>query len=121
MPVKVYTVQIAIAKKLGLHCDPRYLDITVKSGDKTFAPTWDMVMGFKQGKITETEYIRLYLESMRKSFKENRQRWEEIFGMTDVVLACYCKTEDFCHRHILRHIFCKLGAEPMQELGVPEI
>lgn len=24
-------------------------DITVKSGDKTFAPTWEMVMGYKKG------------------------------------------------------------------------
>ena len=28
------------------------LDVTVKSGDQTFAPTWEMVMGYKNGTIS---------------------------------------------------------------------
>ena len=28
------------------------LDITVKSGDKVFAPSWEIVLGLKDGKIT---------------------------------------------------------------------
>ena len=35
---------------------PDRLDITVKTGIKAFAPTWEMVMKSKQGKLSEEEY-----------------------------------------------------------------
>src|SRR5690606_37875392 len=38
---RIYTVNINLARELGL----AYTNITVKSGDLAFAPTWDMVMG----------------------------------------------------------------------------
>ena len=66
----LYTTQISVVKKLGLDRDSRYLDITVKSGDKAFAPTWKMVMGSKQGKITDEEYTHQYTELMRKSYTQ---------------------------------------------------
>ena len=53
--VRIYTVQISVAKKLGLIEDPRYLDTTVKSGDEVFAPTWKMGMGVQQRNNT-TQY-----------------------------------------------------------------
>ena len=39
---------------------PRYLDITIKSGDNAFAPNWKMVMGSNEGEISEKEYTRQY-------------------------------------------------------------
>ena len=53
---KIYTVQISVAHRLSITKDPRYLDTTVKSGDKTFAPTWEMVMGHKKEQISAAVY-----------------------------------------------------------------
>ena len=47
--LRIYTIQISVARTLNLFEDPRFLDTTVKSGDKTFAPTWKMVMSYKEG------------------------------------------------------------------------
>lgn len=112
----LYTIQIPVAKRLGLTNDSRYLDITVKSGDKAFAPTWKMVMKHKEGKITDDEYTSLYTDMMRKSYKENRGRWDEVLSMDEVILACYCKADSFCHRYLLKDMLVKCGVEYIGEI-----
>ncbi|MCL6559472.1 MAG: hypothetical protein K6U74_11870 [Firmicutes bacterium] len=94
------------------------LDITVKSGDKTFAPTWDMVMAYKSGKITQEEYTEMYYALMRRSYQNNRRRWEEVLAMDKVVLVCFCRAGDFCHRLLLAGILEKLGAEYCGEINL---
>lgn len=107
--VKVYTAQYSYSGK-------DRLDITVKSGDKTFAPTWKMVMDFKSGRITQEEYTKLYYELMRQSYQSNRQRWDEVLAMNRVVLVCFCHEGVFCHRLLLARILQKLGAEYCGEI-----
>lgn len=107
----IYTIQISVAKRLELDRDPRYLDITVKSGDKTFAPTWEMVMGVKRSRMTEEDYTQEYYAMMRESYRNNRQRWDEVLNMEEVILACYCWPDSFCHRYLLKDMLVKCGAE----------
>lgn len=89
---------------------PYKLDITIKSGDKAFAPSWKMVMDYKNGVINEEEYTKQYYELMRKSYQSNRERWNELLSQDKVVLCCYCVVGTFCHRYILAEILTKLGA-----------
>lgn len=109
--VKVYTSNIRYKGE-------NRLDVTVKSGDSNFAPNWNMVMGYKRGDLTEDEYTQIYYQKMRKSYKENRKRWDEILKMDRVVFVCYCRSGDFCHRLLLAEIFEKLGAEQCGEIEV---
>ena len=114
--LKIYTIQIAVAKSLKLTTDSRYLDITVKSGDKAFAPTWKMVMGAREGKISQEEYTRQYYYLMRQSYCQNRGRWDEVLAMNEVILACYCRADSFCHRYLLRDMLMKRGAVYVREI-----
>jgi len=52
--MKITTAQLAIVKPRG-----HIVDITVKSGVKAFAPTWDMVMGYKRGTLSIEEYTKV--------------------------------------------------------------
>ena len=81
--LKIYTVQISVARTLNLFEDPRFLDTTVKSGDKTFAPTWKMVMSYKAGELDSDAYTQQYYEMMRKSYRERRSRWDEVLAMNE--------------------------------------
>ena len=112
----IYTIQISLAQRLRLTEDPRYLDTTVKSGDKTFAPTWKMVMGYKQRRISNEEYKQGYYDMMRESYRKNRQRWDEILSIEEVILACYCRADSFCHRYLLKDMLVKCGAEYRVEI-----
>ena len=102
--MKVYTS--------SMRCGDRdRLNITVKSGVQAFAPSWDMVMGYKKGLLSEKQYEKLYLERMRRSYVANRAIWNEILKRDRVVFVCFCRKGEFCHRVLLAKIFEKLGAE----------
>lgn len=97
------------------------LDITVKTGDKTFAPTWEMVMKSKQGKLTEQEYTYMYYSLMRHSYVTNRRRWDELLSEDRVVLVCFCRKGNFCHRVLLADILIRLGANYCGEIKLNEL
>jgi uncharacterized protein YeaO (DUF488 family) len=92
------------------------LDITVKSGDPCFAPSWSIVSNIKACNITEEEYTREYYRLMRISYVKNRARWNEALAMPRVTLLCYCRKGVFCHRKLLADILVKLGAEYKGEI-----
>ncbi len=97
---------------------PDRLDITVKGKDpvgKLFAPTWKIVMGSKEGKITWPEYKQMYKKLMRESYRQNREIWDAILNRKVVTLVCFCKTGTDCHRYLLADYFVKLGAEYLGE------
>ena len=91
------------------------LDITVKSGEPAFAPTWEMVMDFKNGYTTPQQYTEIYKNRMRSSYLVYREKWDELLSRDEVVLVCYCPKGQFCHRHILAKILVKLGAQYLGE------
>jgi len=96
------------------------LDITVKTGLQMFAPTWDMVNKYKSGKISKEDYKKEYLEKMRKSYKTYRAEWDWLLKREHVVLVCFCKPKDFCHRVLLAEILVKLGATYLGEIETKE-
>ncbi len=105
----IYTSRVGVDDKDAL-------DITVKSGDKVFAPTWDMVMGYKNGKIDEDEYRESYVSMMRDSYIENTYRWLELLDRNRVVLQCYCSIGSFCHRYILAELLEECGGNYIGKL-----
>jgi hypothetical protein len=109
MTIKVYTAQYR-------YKGSNRLDITVKTGNKVFAPEWWLVRNYKEGRINEEEYTKFYYELMRKSYREHPKEWERIFKMDRVVFVCFCPPNKFCHRLLLAHIFTALGAEYMGEI-----
>ena len=101
--LKVYTSRISYRGK------DRW-DITVQTGSKIFAPSWDLVMGIKKGQITEKQYTDAYLLMMKESYKKNRKEWDDLLAKDRIVLVCYCPAGAFCHRYLLANILVKLGA-----------
>jgi len=96
--ITVYTTQ------LGKYNGKDLLDITVKSGNKVFAPNWSMVIAHKEGHITDKEYTGRYMNMMRLSYKLHRAQWDWLMKQKSIALACYCPADAFCHRHILKNI-----------------
>ena len=99
--LKVYTARIG----------NNGLDITVKSGDPVFAPSWKIVMDLKNDKITWEQYVKKYTIMMRHSYLRNFQRWMEILRKKEVTLLCYCSDPNRCHRILLADMFVKVGED----------
>jgi uncharacterized protein YeaO (DUF488 family) len=96
------------------------VDVTVKSGEKVFAPTWDMVMGHKRGTISDEEYTEAYYAMMRQSYIENFDVWIELCSKDEVTLVCFCPKGAFCHRVLLATLLekvCKFHDIPFEYMG----
>src|SRR5512145_1067483 len=86
------------------------VDVTVKSAvgfARSFAPTWHMVMGYKNGTLTEGQYTEQYMKILNAVSVE---AWRWLYAQAvngEVTLLCYCRDGWFCHTHLLIDYACK--------------
>ena len=66
------------------------------------APTWEIVMGSKEGRISHDQYAEMYLDllNQRKFIPLTFMEWIESLEC-DVYLLCYEAPNEFCHRRVL--------------------
>ena len=98
--------------RVNLYRGSDKLDVTVMSGrgiGRYFAPSWEMVRGFKQGTLSWEEYERMYLERLRQVWVSKRGVFRQLFRMGRVTFVCYCKSDEQCHRRLLREVVAKIG------------
>ena len=81
------------------------VDVTVKSSKgfaRAFSPTWSMVMGYKNGTLTEAQYTEQYLKILGAVSVE---AWRWLYAQAaeggEVVLLCFCRDGQFCHTHLI--------------------
>lgn len=99
--------------------DPDALNISRKSGEAAFAPSW-RVLGAALGRrragviLSDDEwkeaYAKPYLREMVQSFDRNHAAWEALLTRERVVLTCYCPSPERCHRTLLGRFLVRYGA-----------
>jgi hypothetical protein len=68
------------------------VDVTIKSAKgfaRSFSPTWSMVMGYKNGTLTEVQYTQQYLKILDAVSVE---AWRWLYAQAvngEVTLLCY--------------------------------
>lgn len=101
----IFTIQVGRYRLAQQH-KVEFIDTTVKSGLRIFAPTWEMVLGHKDGSWSDEQYTAAYRAMMRQSWIDNREQWLSILKRQEpIALACYCKPGVFCHRLLLKDMF----------------
>lgn len=121
MPVEVWTARISTK-------DPDAFNVTRKSGEPTFAPSWSLlrsVLDIRAQGLTQTEtewkaYVKSYATEMQASHRTSRPAWEALLARQRVVLTCYCSDPQRCHRRLLGLILERLGATFKGELPDPD-
>lgn len=116
MALRVYTAQL----DRKWRDTATALDTTMKSTDplgRVFAPDDPrMVFMLKRGQLSPATYRTWYLTVLRQSYREQRAQWEAVLARPLVVLLCYCRPEQFCHRLVLAETLTRLGAEYRGEI-----
>lgn len=75
---------------------------------KDLAPSDTLLKRYKAGQVSQEEYKKQYLQQLETiRWGEILQRIREI--APQVVLCCYEKPTDFCHRHILAEYLNEAG------------
>ncbi len=81
------------------------VDVTVKSAKgfaRSFAPSWRMVMGYKNGTLTEAQYTEQYVRILGAvSVEAWRWLYAQATESGEVTLLCYCRDEQFCHTNLI--------------------
>lgn len=112
MTLLVHTSRITYA-------GPDRLDVTRKSGDPVFAPSWAILRPMLELRRAEgmmsvayawPRYVADYTAEMRQSYVRNRAAWDALLSRDEVTLCCFCTDLQHCHRTVLAGILGKLGA-----------
>ena len=77
------------------------IDTTVKSARgiwRALAPRWDMVLGHKNGTVSDAAYTEQY-EQILKAVPANV--WDTLAAQPENTLCCYCRSNWFCHTHLI--------------------
>jgi len=106
MATDIYTAKIGIN-------DPDELNVTRQSGNPVFAPSWELVKGYKRGDITQAQYTEKYWVLMIESMMEHPNEWNALVNRSRIVLTCYCRSGVFCHRVLLAQLL-----EGVRQIGV---
>jgi hypothetical protein len=77
------------------------IDTTVKSAQelwRAFAPRWEMVIGYKNGHVSEANYTEQYEEILERV---PANVWDRLADGETQTLLCYCRDGWFCHTHLI--------------------
>ncbi|QDB71218.1 hypothetical protein CPT_Moabite_188 [Serratia phage Moabite] len=88
--------------------DVLFYDITLKSGDRVFAPSAELLYPYKQGLINSREYGEIYYRLLRQRYRKDPEPFEWLIRQRRIALTCYCGHGKFCHRHLLKRPLRKL-------------
>lgn len=76
------------------------IDVTAKSGIKEFAPPFQEVMNYKEGRLSQLQYTDMYMRRMRDSRAQSKAEWKKLIKHKRMAIACYCGAGQYCHRHL---------------------
>jgi uncharacterized protein (DUF488 family) len=65
---------------------------------RALAPTWEIVVAYRAGKITECQYTSTYLKILSSRNIDVQQLVQDLPQHS--ILLCYERVNEFCHRHI---------------------
>lgn len=113
--MKIYTGRVGDKIITDQPFEGLVIDTTVKTAGteigKLLAPTWELVMGLKRGMgvkqsiyppLVWNEYVDKYITLMRERFNSNRNVFRDFIKNNDeVMLLCYCRAGQCCHRRLL--------------------
>jgi uncharacterized protein YeaO (DUF488 family) len=79
---------------------PKWWSFDIAKIDELIPP-WALVDGYKKGTVTEKQFETAYTEQLNAS-GINSQYLSKLLVTEDILLLCWEKPGQFCHRHILR-------------------
>lgn len=93
--------------------DPDALNTTIKSAStpegEALAPTWQMVMDIKNGRITWEQYTQQYLALLRQRYAHDKTPFLNILKRDRTILTCYCTDPQHCHRTLAVDVLQKIA------------
>lgn len=99
------------------YSDDDRMDITVKGNQypgNLFAPTWEMVKGYKDQKLTQWDYTVQYFSLLlSRAVQTDATFRSALRDLTthrpQITLVCFCPSGEFCHRILAARMLENMG------------
>ena len=85
----------------------------------TLAPTLKMLDDYKEGRIDEAEYERLYTKYITENY--DIHSIVNTYKLDGKILLCYETPDKFCHRHVLAKILKNYGYKVKEILTLEDL
>jgi hypothetical protein len=129
MTITIATAQIA---RVDIYHEA-FIDITIKSAGpigRVLTPTWGLVAGYKHHQqleagqevderwrkywpLTWEEYAESYLNVLRLRYRTGQIEFVRLLEHGEregkLVLCCYCRPGDHCHRHLAAPVMAQIA------------
>lgn len=66
-------------------------------------PRLSLLYDYKNNRVDENEYTQIYTDYILDNWEEFDNKFK-FKNLDNVIMLCYERPENFCHRHILRNI-----------------
>lgn len=100
LPQDCVKVSISVTKPGGVSVDEEF---------PFLSPESSVLWGYKDGRVSKERYTERYfakLDANKEQVRSGLEALEQKYPGRDIVLLCWCKPGDFCHRHLLSD-YCK--------------
>lgn len=78
---------------------------------KSLAPTPELLNAYKSGKIDWQGYVEWFKRLMKTSMRNSLNKLIDVVKNTDVIIVCYEKDVNFCHRGLIGKYIQEHGIE----------
>lgn len=102
--MEIYTFQLAKWRKVKELGVP-YINTTIKSGEWRLAPTWNLLMAYRNDLAGDDDYTTVYNALLKERYEKEPEYFNALCNMDAVAFGCYCSHGKFCHRHLLVKFF----------------
>lgn len=116
--MQIYTSYFAVEKKIPADITRVSIAKWMPKGLRfieyqKLAPTEKILKAYKEGILTQEKYEKAYKKEVLSKVTVNEvMHFLKLVGNgNDIVLLCFEKSSDFCHRHILAEWFIEQGIQ----------
>lgn len=106
--MELWTIQMGKWRKAKAQ-EIEIFDITLKSGNRFFAPSPDLFTRTRAGLVSPEQYVEQFHALMRERWRDYPQGWDSLFQHDRVALACYCPNGAVCHRYLIKDYALKVA------------
>jgi len=96
---------LAVLKKFKIQYPLAHFEIVTRATNHCLSPSWQLLQKYKDEGLTFDEYIPIFLYEMERP--ECQTKIHELANrsqLQDVFLVCYEKSDDQCHRRLLKKL-----------------
>jgi hypothetical protein len=114
--LQIYTTQIKYTNLDKIINNPDYLILDYKN--KVFSPIRGIILGRKNGRLTDKQFKQMYYDFLKESYKLNKEQWKYLLDKSKIIIASNSYYYEYADRVLLAKFLEQFSAEIKGEITI---